>query len=862
MPEAVFPDKHLALLKEHCFTCHNAEKQKGKFRLDDLGFSIKDNRSAERWQKVLNAVNSGDMPPEEEKQLPTNAKANFLDDLSKAVVVARRNLSDSRGIITMRRLNQREYGNTLEALLGMRMDVRELPADTMANNFDTTGSSLFLSGDQVEQYLDFGRAAVAEAFMRHDKAGTVLKKRFEGEDSISSIPNSLKERIEGHRKFMVWKREVDKAAEKPENRAAADAIRKELKNEAMAIYHRWDKIPGAPSPTEYGFTDAFHALHVGQGQWALVPYQAWFLSMPENRTGVWLTIGDNAVKSYFSFATHDCPPGDYVVRLRVAASDKVDARRRFIEFGLGAGNPFNHDSRHMVTGTLENPQIIEIPVTLHGNVVSYFLRERGSHDADAIEWVRFGLGATENGVGPDFAIWLDYAELEKLPVKAVAPGMRAIVPVLGDANTKVDAGALRSAFEAFSIEAFRGKKPSEPFLDRLIAIYDDHRQHGADHRAALKEVLALVLVSPRFLYLNEPTTAVRIAQQSIQTVDRISASDLASRLSFFLWGSPPDNELRELAASGALSNAEVLKKQTDRLLNDPRASNFIRPFLQQWLHMDRLDFFRFNAKRYPFFDVSTKEAARLEVYETFAHLLRENRSVGELLKADYAVVDGLLAVYYGLDGVVGDAFRPVKLPQNSPRGGLLGMAAVYAMGSNGEQTSPVERGAWVLRKILNESPPPAPANVPQLTRLEDKILTTRERLLMHQEQPQCASCHRRIDPIGFGLENFDTAGQWRSEDSYERAGLGKKSWLIDPSGAFYNGAAFGDFFVLRDLIHKRVDDFARGLSTALVEYALGHAAGFSDEALVDRMVSESKSQDLSARIFIHTLVQSREFQSK
>jgi hypothetical protein len=212
--------------------------------------------------------------------------------------------------------------------------------------------------------------------------------------------------------------------------------------------------------------------------------------------------------------------------------------------------------------------------------------------------------------------------------------------------------------------------------------------------------------------------------------------------------------------------------------------------------------------------------------------------------------------------VRGDAFVPVKLPEGSPRGGFLGMAAVHAMGSNGEQTSPVERGAWVLRKLLHEPPPPAPANVPQLTRLEDKLLTTRERLSLHQEQPQCASCHRRIDPIGFGLENFDTAGQWRSEDSYERPQLGRKTWTIDPAGAFHKGASFASYQQLRDLIHERSEDFARGLSTALVEYALGHPAGFSDEPLIDYMVAESKTHGYAIRSILHTLVQSREFQTK
>ena len=847
--QALFAEKHRAVLKEHCLSCHNAEKQKGKFRLDDLAFSIADNRTAERWQKVLNAVNSGDMPPEDEKPLPAAAKADLLDDLAKTIVVARRNLSDSRGVITMRRLNQREYANTIEALLGMSMDVHELPPDTSANNFDTTGSSLFMSGDQFEQYLDLGRAAVAEVFQRHDKANVVVKKRYEGEkDALETVAKSVKERTEGHRQYILWKDGVDRAAAKPENRAAVEAIKQELKTEPMAIYHRWDKIPGAPSPTKFGFNDAFHAMHVGQGQWGLVPYQAWYLAMPENRTGTWLTVGDVFVKPFFSIVTYDCPAGDYVLRLRVAASQTVDARRRFIEFGVG-NNSFNHDLRHMVTGTFEKPQIIEIPLILHGNAVRFFVRERGTHDADASPQIRFGASA---GVGPDFAIWLDYAELEKLPTKLDTPGVRAITPVLGDARSKFAPAELRAALEAFSVEAFRGKPPSPAFLDRLVAIYDDQRQHGADHRAALKESVALVLASPRFLYLNELKPAAR----------NLAASDLATRLSYFLWGAPPDRELRELGASGALLQADVLRKQTDRLLDDERSAGFVRPFLHQWLRMDRLDFFRFNANRYPFFDVSVKEAARLEVLETFAYLLRENRSVRELLKSDYVVVDALLATYYGLEGVSGDEFRPVKLPAGSPRGGLLGMAAIHAMGSNGEHTSPIERGAWVLRKLLNEPPPPAPANVPQLTRLEDKLITTRERLLMHQEQPQCASCHRRIDPIGFGLENFDVAGQWRTEDSYERAGLGRKTWSVDPAGAFHNGAAFSSYEQLRDLIARRGEDFARGLTTALVEYALGHAAGFSDEPLIERMVAEAKGQNFAVRSFIHTLVQSREFQTK
>jgi len=241
-----------------------------------------------------------------------------------------------------------------------------------------------------------------------------------------------------------------------------------------------------------------------------------------------------------------------------------------------------------------------------------------------------------------------------------------------------------------------------------------------------------------------------------------------------------------------------------------------------------------------------------------------------LLKADHVIVNSLLANYYGIKGVTGDAYRKVPVPKDSPRGGLLGMAAVNVMGGNGERSSPVERGAWVLRKLLNDPPPPAPANVPAIARLAGKALTTRDRLQAHQEAPQCASCHRKIDPIGFGLENFDAAGQWRTQDSYQvmdssgkpARDVPKLTWTIDPAGSLYKGPAFKNYFELRDIIATKSDAFARGFSAALIEYALGRPVGFRDEALIDDLLRQAKSNDFAMREFIHSLVRSNEFHTK
>jgi hypothetical protein len=278
--------------------------------------------------------------------------------------------------------------------------------------------------------------------------------------------------------------------------------------------------------------------------------------------------------------------------------------------------------------------------------------------------------------------------------------------------------------------------------------------------------------------------------------------------------------------------------------------------------MDRLDFFQFDFKLHRGFDDSTKAAAREEVYQTISCLLRENLSLRCLLKSDFVVINGLLASYYGIDGVSGDAFRKVPLPDGSPRGGLLGMAAILAMGGNGEYTSPVERGAWVLRKLLHDPPPPAPPNVPQLARLDGQLLNVRERQFAHQEEPQCANCHRKIDPIGFGLENFDAAGLWRTEDTYESKGAGKKTWPVDPAAAFHNGPAFKDYFELRDIVAAKPEPFARGFTEALIEYVLGRPSGFSDEDLAAGIVRRAQEKNFALREFIQALVASDAFHTK
>ena len=871
---AVMHERHRALLKTNCVSCHGPEKQKGKFRVDDLPFTITTIESAERWQKVLNHLNSGEMPPEDEKQPAPAAKTDFLDDLANVMVAARKSLGDQRGVITMRRLNQREYRNTLRELLGVEINVSELPTDSGSGGFDTVGANLFMSGNQFEQYQSLGREALTEAFTWQAAASVAKKFRFEAEAWTPMVTKFVAHQIDAKERAQRWVKAVEEAAAKPENRDVVAKLRKESRND-WAFRLSWSKIPGAPSPRSFGFDkkgeiDADLANDSLAAGW--LTYHQYYLRQPALDTGAYLAVetrhpAEIALGFMPLLVPFDWPVGEYVFRVRLAAAKDSQPERRFLQFGI---NPRSARvlSTHQVTGTMDDPQVIEIPLTLtRGNADrenrTLYIREKGSWDTNDEGGRKRDEAVKRNGIGPEVALWIDWIEIERLPnaAKPTPPGIAALGIPLDDKSPVPVSADLRAALERFSVAAFRGTVPPADYIDRLLSLYDVRRKAGDKPSAALKETLSVVLSSPMFLYLAEPSVDDKRWP--------LTSAELAVRLSYFLWSAPPDATLRELAKGGELLKPEVLAAQTDRLLDDPRAADFVRAFVSQWLGIDRLDFFEINRPLYPRFDNCTKLSAMNEVYETFAYLLRHNASLRDLLKSDYVVIDSVLANYYDLDGVQGDAYRKVSLPKGSPRGGLLGMAAIHVMGGNGERTSPVERGAWVLRKLLNDPPPPAPANVPAITRLAGKVLTTHERLLAHQEDPQCASCHRKIDPIGFGLENFDAAGQWRTQDSYQAIDANgkpdpktKKTWTIDAAAVFYKGPAFKDFFGLRDIVAAKSNAFARGFSEALIEYALGRPVGFRDEPLIADLVGQAGKKDLALREFMHALIRSNDFRTK
>ena len=849
-----------AFLGSHCLACHGAREPSAGVRLDDLPFEIDSVEIAERWQKVLDVLNSGEMPPPEKPRPADAAKAEVLAVLSRAIAGARKTIGDAGRISLVRRLNRREYRHTIRDLLGVEVDTSGLPDDTGTGSFDTIGSGLFMSSDQLEQYLAIGRQAI--------------------EAAASDWP----------------KPDAPKPERKSERRETEIAARKQIEGLLNGYFlggyrkgKEWEAAGADPAKAkEFGFPDEHEARFRILQYERHAPYHEHYLEAAHGDKGAWLMYADNNHHDSEQIVIPaTAPSGDYVLRLRVGAASDAASTRRFLELGRkgekdGERSDFESLATFHVTGTVESPQVIEFPVRVTARGPrTWYVREKRFNDGSAAKF-QHALAKAANNVGQPFALWIDWVEWDG-PLPRKAPSLVYEEVFQGLPKKGSEEALARMILRRFGKIAFRGAAPSNDFLDRLVGIYEARRQAGDEPLVAIREPMAVVLASPGFLYLADPSASSSETEHdaAADTDDdpgsrRLSARELATRLAYFLWAAPPDRQLLDLAASGELRQPAVLAAQVDRMIADRRSHDFAAGFVHQWLGLDRLDFFRFNHELYPDFDEATRSAAKREVYETFHALLADNRDAKLLLKSDFVVVDGLLAAYYGLDDggrpVCGDGFRVVKLPAGSPRGGLLGMAAILAMGSNGERTSPVERGAWVLRKLMNDPPPPAPPNVPQLTRLESQQITTRERLRMHQEAPQCAQCHRVIDPIGFGLENFDAAGRWRTEELFYRQGwvvkdqlAGKvvaKSWPIDPAGAFHDGPSFQDFFQLRDEIAtSHGDAFVRGLVESLFAFALGRPVSFLDAEALDGM-AESARGDGGLKAIVQRLVASKEFQTK
>lgn len=389
----------------------------------------------------------------------------------------------------------------------------------------------------------------------------------------------------------------------------------------------------------------------------------------------------------------------------------------------------------------------------------------------------------------------------------------------------------------------------ESDLQEPMEFFSAHREADG-FRAAIEHALAAVLVSPHFLFKFERTPTGVSRGESY----RLSDVELASRLSFFLWSSLPDERLLDLAEQNELSKPEVLAEQVERMLRDHRASSLVDNFAEQWLHLRNLESITPDLRLYPDFDDNLRQAFRQETKLCFENVICEDRSVLDLLRSDVTFLNERLAKHYGIAHVYGSRFRRVELPANTHRGGLLRQGSILTVTSYATRTSPVVRGHWVLKNIVGSPPPPPPADVPALK--DNSVATNlsmRERLAEHRAQVACAGCHNLMDPVGFALENFDAVGRWRESEDGE---------VLDVSGGL---AGMPDFVGVEGLEHALLQQpelFVSTLTEKLMTFAVGRGIDADDAPAVRRIVEGSAKNGYSFSSIIHGITSSPPFQMR
>ena len=406
--------------------------------------------------------------------------------------------------------------------------------------------------------------------------------------------------------------------------------------------------------------------------------------------------------------------------------------------------------------------------------------------------------------------------------------------------------AARKVLSHFARRAFRRPVESEE-IDRLMPLVDEALKSGAGFEGAVRRAMKPILVSPFFLYRIEND------HPASTSAYRVSDHELAVRLSYFLWSTMPDDELFALAEQGSLSDPQVLQQQVKRMLADPRATAFTQQFAVQWLTLGRLRMALPSRDHFPALTNSLKDAMMNETTMFFDNLRTEDRSILDLLDCDYTFANEELARHYGISGVSGKQMRRVALQPQDHRGGLLGMSSILTLTSHTDRTKPTARGKWILQVILGTPPAPPPPDAGSFkdTAHKQEPRTFRERLALHASNATCAGCHKKVDPLGFALENYDAIGAWREQVGGEP---------VDNKGRLPGTGEFEGVDGLKAVLKGRRDQFVRNMAVQSLGYALGRKIEYEDELAVQQICQSLRQEDFRFSTLVRSVVMSRPFQ--
>lgn len=812
--------------RQYCLKCHRQGVDDNEFRVDaSLKNDFADPTSKARWEEIVNVLNGHQMPPEGEPKPRTEEVAEVVDWITGQIVNAELARRDSK--IVLRRLNRDEYQNTIRDLIGLDFDVSGFPQDPPAGGFDNNGGALTISPLHMELYLQAARQLLDQALVETAKP-PVLKWRIEP-DSGDSDRNRVN--YDGQRIIV---------------NGGKNPVEKGFK----VIHHsNWDKKLNARD---------FRMPYAG-------PYRIRIRAAGRvpARSEVVASAG-KALQDRMEQQNRKNPKGapwtkrKFEQDLKHFQTDPMyDYGPPRLKFTQHLGGQPRVLAELDIDAPLSDPQVYEFE--------GHFSTEKAGV---TIEYAYDVPRVLENfwmQSGDQFArpvLYVDWLEIEGPYYETWPPHSHQLIMGV-QANQPVDERvAAKEIIERIMRRAYR-RPVSEAEVNQKLQLFTDVRPQADSFIAALKMPLTAILVSPHFLYLAEPPVTGSAVER--RGAHQLNDYQLASRLSYFLWSSMPDDELFQLAASGKLREHAVLLSQVDRMLADSKSHALTENFAGQWLGLREVGANPPAADLYPRYDRHLETSMVKESQEFFAKILHDDLSALNLVKSDFVVINERLARFYHIPGVKGDQFRKVQVPQGVHRGGVVTQAAVLTITSNGTRTSPVKRGTWVMKNLLGTDPGLPVANVGDIAPKVPGIdkATVRQRLEIHRKLPQCARCHNKIDPLGFALENFNAAGEWREQEGFGYKGrIGPNDPPIDASASLPDGTRFVGADGLCDALARQQDLFFKCLSGKMLTYALGRELGIADQPAVKRAAAEMREQDNTLRALIKYVVLSETFQSK
>jgi len=788
---------HAEVVKTYCVTCHNDRTKTAELSLEHADWNDIP-KAAETWEKVIRKVRAGMMPPSGMPR-PEPARLDAFVGFIESSIDRAAAANPRPGRTALHRLNRAEYANAIHDLLALEIDATALlPPDDESSGFDNIADVLTVSPSLMERYLsaswNISRMALGNTAISPTTSTYRVRPDLSQDQHLEGMPPGTRGGLLVQHSFPVDGEYVIK----------------------LRLWRNtFDLMRGMEDPhdVEIALDGARLALVTAGGKddfGRMAENPGLFGADLDKRLTVRLPVKAGTHTLWATTVLKSHAPRDDLIKpfdrttvdgLDIMGDPSVD--RLTVEGPFAASGPGNSASRRKILVCQPTPSTATKATA------------RAATAAAVTAKASAGAGS--------------------------AP-----------ANDASEVACAKRILTTLARQAYR-KPVDAATLDTLMGFYQRGRETHHSFDRGIEAALQFILASPEFLFRVEPdppasTTPARSAY-------RLSDLSLASRLSFFLWSSLPDETLVTLASQGKLSQPAILEQQVRRMLADPKSKTLIDNFAEQWLHLRNLKNSNPDLQVFPDFDDNLRQSMKEETELLFDSIMREDRSAMDLLNADYTFINERLARHYGIPGIYGSRFRRVAVTDERRRG-LLGQGSILTVTSYPNRTSPVERGKWVLTNFLGVPPQPPPPNIPPLMETsgsDGKVLPLRERMEKHRASATCAGCHRVMDPIGFALENYDATGRWRTTE---------EGRPIDASGTLFTGAPLDGVVGLRREIARRPDVFVGVLTEKMMTYALGRGIEYYDMPAVRKVVQDARASNYRFSAIVLGVARSVPFQMK